>query len=422
MILAHSIALDPTDAQEEYFRKASGVARFVYNWALAEWKRQYEAGEKPSAARIKAKWNAVRATEFPWSKEVTKCASGQAIMNLGTAFSNFFRDLKKQSGKKARFPRFKKKGINDSFALWNDQFRIDGERIHVPKLGWVRMREPLRFDGKIMGAVVKRTAGRWFIAVQVEMPDSDTRHTSPCSFVGIDLGISTLLTLSQPLGDGTAKIANPKARRVYLKRQKRLQRRISRQQKLRKPGQTMSNRQARRQASLARLHYRVACIRKDATHKATTAVAERFHTIVLENLNVTGMSKNHALAGAVLDASFAEVRRQIEYKAAMRGGRVILADRFFPSSKTCSECGSIVEKLPLSVREWTCSDCGATHERDVNAARNLESVGRATSEPLRLGAVATHGEIAALAAPQGAVKLRSMSRELTRGYTHVSAI
>jgi putative transposase len=419
MILAHSIALDPTEAQTEYFCRASGVARFAYNFALAEWKRQYEAGEKPSANALKAKWNAVRREKYPWSLDVTKCAGSHAIMNLGNAFANFFRDLKKSGGRKARYPRFKKKGVHDAFALWNDQFRIDGKRVHIPKLGWVRMRELLRFQGKIMGAVISRKAGRWFLAVQVELPQAEAPHSNFGSIVGIDLGVSTLLTLSRHLADGTVKIANPKARKVYLKRQARLQRRISRQEATRrKANARKSNRQVRRQALLSRLHYRVACVRKDAIHKATTAITTRFGNIVLENLNVTGMGKNHALAGAVFDAAFGEIRRQVEYKAAMKGGRVILADRFFASSKTCSACGSVTEAMPLSVREWECQECGTAHDRDINAARNLELVAQAMREPLRHGAAATHGEIAALAASQGAVKLRSVNRELNRGCTY----
>src|ERR1700756_5638872 len=172
MILAHVIALDPTAAQEEHFRKACGVARLAYNWALAEWKRKYEAGERPSAYKLKIKWNEIRRSQFPFTLEVTKCAGSQAILNLGVAFGNFFRDLKKPKGvRKARYPRFKKKGVHDSFSLWNDQFAIDGTRIRIPNLGWVRLTEPLRIAGKIMGAVVKRECDRWFVSVQVEVPD-----------------------------------------------------------------------------------------------------------------------------------------------------------------------------------------------------------------------------------------------------------
>lgn len=415
MILGHTIALDPTEAQAAHFRRAAGVARFAYNWALAEWRRMYAAGEKPTAHKIKVNWNAARKAEFPWSYEVTKCASGQSILDLGSAFSNFFRDLKKPKGAhKARFPRFKKKRAGEGFALWNDQFAVNGTAIRIPNLGWVRMREPLRFAGKIIGARVSCRAGRWAVSVQVET--EITKGSAPVnSVVGIDLGITTLLVLSQPLLDGRTLIANPKARRGLIGRQRKMSRRISRQEtSRRKSCAKTSNRQRRRQLQMAKLHGRMAAIRKDALHKATSLVAANFSTIVIENLNVFGMSKNHALAGAILDAAFGEIRRQLEYKAAMRGGRVVVADRFFPSSKMCSACGDVVDSLPLQVRSWVCPSCGSTHDRDRNAAKNLEDlvVGPAWAEPSSDYPADTRGDIAALAAGKPATKLRWLNRDL----------
>jgi len=213
VILGHVITLDPTVEQDIYLRRACGVARAAYNWGLAEWKRAYAGGEKPSAAKIKAKWNAVRKTEFPWSYAVTKCASGQAIRDLGTAFTNFFRDCKKpKAQRRARFPRFKSKRSDNNFALWNDQFEIDGERIRIPVLGWVRMQEALRFEGKIMGARVARLGTHWHVSVQVEV-GAPERVGASQGTVGVDLGIAALMTLSRPLPDGRTKIANPQARR-----------------------------------------------------------------------------------------------------------------------------------------------------------------------------------------------------------------
>lgn len=413
MILGHSIALDVTDSQAAHFRRACGVARYAYNYGLAEWKRMHAAGEKPSAQKIKARWNAHRKAELPWSFEVTKCASGQAINDLGAAFANFFRDLKKPKGKsRARFPRFKSKRSDNGFALWNDQFQIEGDRIRIPRLGWVKMREPLRFAGKIMGARVVRIGTRWHVSVQVDVGDHK-RPQATGDIVGVDLGITTLMTLSRPLLDGRTAISNPRARRSLMKRQRKLARRISRQSLVRrKASAKTSRRQMIRRDRLKRLHYRIVCIRKDAIHKATSLIAGTFSTIVLEHLNVSGMAKNHSLAGAVLDASFHEVRRQIEYKAAMRGGRVVIADQWFPSSKTCSACGHVVDNMPLSKREWTCPSCGAVHCRDGNAAINLELVGAACSEPLAGDPSATRGEIRALAGTQVPTKLRSVTREL----------
>jgi putative transposase len=365
VIRAHMIALDPTVADRIYFAKASGTARFVYNWALAEWRSQYEAGGKPSAVSLKTQWNAIRREEFPWSLDVTKCAGSQAILDLGRAFDNFFRDLKKpKAHRHFGYPCFKKKTTEArSFALWNDQFRIDGKRVRIAKLGWVRMREELRFAGKILGARVRCRAGRWFISIQVELPDAVP--LAPDGTVGVDLGIKALMTCS----DGTV-VANPKPRRRLLKRQRKLQRRISRQRQ-------HSRRRTQRKARLSRLHYRIACIRKDAAHKATTKISRAFGTIVLEDLHVAGMGKNHAIAGAVADAAFGEIRRQFEYKAA----RVVIAGRFFPSSKTCSGCGMVKDTLPLGIRTFVCEHCGMVKDRDRNAADNLELVGRATAEP-----------------------------------------
>lgn len=416
MILGHTIALDPTLAQAAVFRRACGVARFAYNWGLQRWKEMHAAGEKPSAMKIKAQWNAHRKT-LPWTFEVTKCASAAAITDLGTAFANFFRDIKKPKGKRRfRFPKFKNKRSDNGFALFNDQFEIEGDRIRIPKVGWVRMRETLRITGKIMGARVARIGTRWHVSVQVEVTDC-ALASAPDETVGIDLGISSLMTLSKPLPDGRRKIDNPRARRSWLGRQRKLARRISRQERQRrKTNAKTSRRQMIRRDRMRCLHYRIASIRKDAIHKATTAVANNFRVVVLEKLNVLGMAKNQRLSGAILDVSPHEIRRQIEYKVAMRGGRVVIADQWFPSSKTCSCCGHVLDELQLHRREWKCPECSSEHDRDENAARNLENlvVGAASPEPLAGGPSATRGEIGALAAGKPATKLRSASRELNK--------
>jgi putative transposase len=375
MILGPTIAIDPTAAQVAYFGRTAGVARYAYNWGLAEWKRQYEAGEKPTASKIKAAWNKHRKAELPWTYEVTKCSSGQAIADLGTAFGNFFRDLKKPKKlRRARYPRFKRKSLDQGFALWNDQFAIHGKRIRIPLLGWVRLREPLRFAGKIMGARIANIGGRWMVSVQVDT-DTDKAQAPEGSIVGVDLGLATLATLST--GE---KIEGPRPRKHLMARVKRMQRRVSLQKHRAKKA---SNRQLVGHERLRRLHYRIACIRKDAAHKLTTSLANRFQTVVIEDLNVSGMAKNHSLAGAILDCLFWEIRRQLEYKTAMRGGRIVVADRFFPSSKLCSACGHLMGHMPLSVREWVCPSCGTIHDRDDNASINLEQLGAACPEVTR---------------------------------------
>ena len=361
MILAHKIQLDPNNKQRTYFAKACGIARFAYNWALAEWKRRHEAGEKVSEEKLRRELNAIKREQFPWMMEVTKCAPQLAIMDLGKAFINFFH-------KRAEFPKFKKKGRKDSFSLSNDQFKIIGKTISIPNLGFVRMTEDLRFTGKIMGATISRKADRWYVAIQIEIPNPKLIHNSESQAVGVDLGVKDLVTLS----DGT-KITGAKPHKSLLSRLRRLNKSLSRKTGAKK-GEKKSSNFRKTQSKLSRLHARIANIRNDETHKLTSMLAENYGIICIEDLNVSGMAKNHRLARAVLDMSFFEFRRQLEYKTKMKGGHVILADRFYPSSKTCSDCGYKYDALTLSMREWTCPNCGIDHDRDLNAAVNLRNL------------------------------------------------
>ena len=358
MILSHKIALDPNNTQRTYFAKAAGTARFAYNWALAEWQVQYQAHllnpllAQPNEGALRRQLNEIKREQFPWMLEVTKCAPQQAIMQLGTAFKNFFAGH-------AKHPCFHKKGLNDSFALDNGQFVLDGSRIRLPHLGWVRIRETLRFPGKVLSATISRTADRWFVAVVVDTDQTLTRPAENQGVVGVDLGVTRLATLSN--GE---QVIGPKAHKAELKRMERLNRSLSRKVKF-------SRNWRKAKAKLARLHARIANVRQDAMHKLTSDLARRFHTIGIEDLNVSGMVQNRHLARAVSDMSFFEFRRQLEYKTAMRGGVVMLADRWYPSSKTCSGCGHKIDSLPMSVRHWDCPACGSHHDRDLNAAINL---------------------------------------------------
>ncbi len=362
MIISHKIRLDPNNRQATYLAKAAGTARFAYNWALAEWQTRYAAWKadnsqpKPNQMGLRRQLNAVKRDQFPWMLEVSKNAPQMAIIQLGQAFNNFFAG-------RAQYPQFKKKGKSrDSFTLTNDQFAIDAYRIRIPHLGLVRMRETLRFSGKILSATISRTADQWFASITV---DTDSNHLPPAEnqgIVGVDLGVSTLATLST--GE---KVVAVKPHKALLSRLKRLSRSLSRKVK------GSANRHKAKQ-QLAKLHARIANIRRDSLHQITTDLTCRFHTFCIENLNVSGMVKNRHLSRAISDRGFFEFRRQLEYKAAMRGGVVVVADRFFASSKTCSApgCGRKMDNLPLSVRKWTCPRCGTVHDRDVNAAKNLQ--------------------------------------------------
>jgi putative transposase len=394
MIVAHKIALAPNNKQGTYFAKAAGTARFAYNWALVEWQRQYDAWKqdnslpKPSQAALRRQLNTIKREQFPWMLEVTKNAPQMAIMQLGDAFKNFFAG-------RAKYPKFRKKGVRDRFTLTNDQFSIDGCRIRIPNLGWVRMRESLRFTGKILSATVSRVADRWFVSIAVDTQD-DPRlpEAENQGVVGVDLGVSALATLST--GE---TIIGPKAHTLLLKRLRRLSRSLSRKQK------GSSNRN-KAKAKLARLHARIANVRSDALHKLTADLTRRFHTIGIEDLNVRGMMANRHLARSIADMGFFEFRRQLNYKASQRGGLVVVADRWFPSSKTCSACGSALNDMPLSLRHWICPDCGSRHDRDLNAARNLATYAVSST-------VSACGEEGAGRACKSTVKPASVKQEIS---------
>ncbi|MBI3236422.1 MAG: IS200/IS605 family element transposase accessory protein TnpB [Chlamydiales bacterium] len=358
MLTAHRIALNVNDSQETHLAKACGVARFAYNWALAEWQKQYEEHKKdqtrpkPTEGALRRLLNSIKREQFPWMLEVTKNAPQMAIIQLGKAFKNFF------SGR-TKYPQFRKKGVHDRFTLTNDQFEVEGSQIRIPNLGWIRMRETLRFSGKIVSAVISRVADRWFVSITIETPDTQKHPKINNSTVGVDLGISAMATLSS--GE---KIVGPKPHTASLRRLKQLSKALSRKIK-------GSKNRAKAKIKLARQHARISNIRLDAIHKFTTELVERFDTICIEDLNVQKMMKNRRLARSISDMGFREISRQLQYKTARKDGKLVIADRFFASSKTCANCGHVLVELPLSIRQWNCHVCGITHDRDVNAARNL---------------------------------------------------
>lgn len=360
IIRAHKIRLNPNNVQSNYFARASGVSRFTYNWGLAEWKRRYEAGETVNEGMLRKELNAIKREEYPWMLEVTKCAPQLALKNdLNSAFRNFFAGS-------ADFPQFKKKGVDDSFTLSNDQFKVSGKKVQVPHIGKVRLAEKLRFDGRIIDATISRRADKWYIAIRVEMI-IDLPVTDENQAVGVDLGVSTLAALS----DGT-KVTGTKASRKYEAKLRRLNQELSRRVGAKK-GESKSKNFKKTKRKIARLYAKMANIRADDSHKLTTMLTQKYTLIGIEDLNVKGMLSNHKLARSVADMSFFEFRRQLTYKAQTTQSRVVVADRWFASSKTCSECGSVKDKLELSERTYHCEFCGFVCDRDVNAALNLRN-------------------------------------------------
>ncbi len=363
MIKAHKIRLYPTPEQAVYFAKAAGTNRFVWNWALAEWNRQYEAGEKPTALKLKKQFNEIRRVQFPWTWEVTKNASDQPFLDLGKAFTAFFEG-------RAHRPRFKsKKRSKPSLYLANDQFELGDYRIWVPKLGWVNMAENLRFQGQVRGTRITRTADRWFVSIQVELPDTiPVKKEASC---GIYVGLNRLATLST--GEG---VENQAFLKTALRRLRQANKRLYRRTRSSK-----NREKARRQ--VARLHYRITCLRDDLLHKLTTRLANCFGIIGIENLNLKGLLKNRKLARSFSDASLGKLLHLLTSKMQQRGGQVIKVDRFFPSSKTCHCCGWKWEAMQLSDRVFLCQNPDYAYyqfaqDRDHNAALCI------LSEALRL--------------------------------------
>lgn len=348
---AYKYELDLNNVQRTACLKHAGVARWAFNFGLRRKQETYAAGQKtPTAVDLHRELNILKQTEIPWMYEVSKCAPQEALRDLDRAFVNFFE-------KRSRFPRFKsrKRGIG-GFRL-TGAISVRGKHIQLPRLGLLRLKEESAVEGRILSATVRERTGHWFVSICVEQ--SIVVPENQGSAVGVDVGINRLATLS----DGIV-FENPKAYRRSLDHLKRAQRIVARRQK-------GSKRRERAKRHVAKLHYRVSCSRSDAIHKMTTFIAATYGAVGIEDLNVRGMVKNHCLAGAISDAAFGEIRRQLEYKTLWYGSALMVHDRFYPSSKICSSCGEVKDSLPLSDRVFACGGCGHTQDRDLNASINL---------------------------------------------------
>lgn len=369
ILRGYKTELDLNDRQKTACAKHAGTARFAYNWGLARRKQAYEnTGETLNAIALHRELNILKKDEFGWMYEVSKCAPQEALRDLDEAYANYFRRAK-QKGKgkykgKVGFPRFKKKrGGQGSFRL-TGTIRVFEKQIQLPRLGRLKLKEAGYLptsDVNILSATVSQWAGRWYVSLQceVEIPDLQEEKRRVC---GLDLGVSRLATVS----DGTV-FENPRALRRNLAKIKRLQRVVSRRQK------GSANRR-KAVMKLAKAHRRVANIRADALHQATHMLSKTKTAVVMEDLNVSGMLKNHRLAQAIADVGFDEFKRQLVYKGKWYGCEVLFADRFYPSSKACSNCGCVKESLGLGERVFRCELCGHEIDRDLNAAINLESL------------------------------------------------
>jgi putative transposase len=393
---AFKTELELNNVQRSACARHAGAARFAYNWGLAEKQAARERGQSvPSAIDLHRKLNQLKAGELAWMYEVSKCAPQEALRDLDSAFKHFFRRCKVGARKKGH-PRFKskKKGLG-GFRL-TGAIHIDADHIQLPRLGRLKLKEKgyLPVGARVSQATVRERAGHWTVSVLVEIDAPEPVTDAGKPVIGVDLGVKTLATVST--GE---RIENPRSQARYARKLSRAQRVLSRRQK------GSARRRAAKQA-LARIHRRIANIRQDTLHKLSTRLTRNASVIVLEDLSVSGMLANHHLAGAVSDAAFHEFRRQVTYKCKWRGVELIVAPRFYPSSKTCSTCGRVKETLSLSERIYECQACGGQIDRDLNAALNLAHFARSSREK-------TNGRGGGSADGSGntAVKLLPMKRQ-----------
>ena len=341
----------PTKEQEEKLAVQFGIVRFAYNKILAYRKKGYQQFGRSLThnqsvtflARLK------RMEKYAWMKEADSQALQQAIIDLKRAFENFFAG-------QANYPQFKSKYHKQSYR-YPQRFKVEGNKIYLPKVGWVRIVLHRDIKGKMSSCTVSRTkTGKYFVSILCE----HEREQKPTNaHIGIDVGLSHFATLST--GE---KIGNPRHLRQTERRLKIRQRRLSRKQK----GSNNRNR-ARQRVALA--HEKIANQRRDFHHKVSRYLVDNYHHIAFEDLNIKGMIKNPKLAKSVSDAGWSQFIQFCDYKQRWNGGAILKVDRFYPSSKTCHLCGAINHHLALNDRAWLCPSCNQLLDRDVNAAINI---------------------------------------------------
>ena len=336
----------------------AGYARVAYNYGLSSFKQGLETDEWRSYIDIKREFNAFKYDKFEWCSDLSQNASKNAIHNLGDAVTRW------KKGQNS-FPTYKNRSGKCSYQADNGVGTVEvyKKRITLPKIGWVRMREALKYTGEISKVVVSKRNGRWFVSILVRCDSNNYKHQPPLFDdkhpIGIDVGINTLATCS----DGST-YDNPRPLKRFERKFARANRALSRKVYL-------SKNWHKAKAVLSDVHYRIACIREDAHHQATTQIVRKASAIGIETLNISGLLKNRKLAKALSDAALSDFLTMLKYKADRRGIPIKAAEKFFASSKTCSRCGHKKKDLALSDRTYRCSECGFECDRDLNAAYNL---------------------------------------------------
>ena len=355
---SQQIELNPNNKQATLMSQHAGYARVAYNFGLSSFIQGLETDEWRTYVDIKREFNAVKYDKFHWCSQLSQNASKNALHNLGDAVTRW------KKGQNS-FPVYKKRSDRISYQADNGTgtVEVNKKRINLPKMGWVRMREELRYKGTISKVVVSKRNHRWFVSVLIDCDISNFKHQPPLfddkQPMGIDVGINTLATCSN--GD---TYDNPRPLKHYERKLARANRSLSRKVYL-------SKNWHKAKAVLSGVHYRIGCLREDAHHQASIRIVRKASAIGIETLNISGLLKNRKLAKALSDSALSRFLTMLKYKADRRGIPITEADQFFASSKTCSSCGEKKKDLTLSDRTYHCSECGLEIDRDLNAAINL---------------------------------------------------
>jgi len=390
---AYVFALDPTTEQADFLRSHIGGSRFCYNALLSLVKANWDdnlarknAGIDVSPEEwfgtshfnLRSLWAEHRDELAPWWGANGWSTYNDASQRLSRAFTNW------RQGR-AKFPVFKTKGPGGSVRFANTAVRLaDSHHVVVSRIGEIKTYESTRklyrhlerSTGRILAATVSERCGRWSISFDVDVERNIPAMRLPVRIIGIDVGLSTLYTGATPEGEPILTVPNP---RHFVSSQHRLAvaKRVESRRQGPRNGVAPSNRWQRAHSRVQKIHSEIANSRRNLIHQTTTHLAKQFDVIVIEDLNIAGMLKNHSLAKHISDASWGEFFRQLQYKTQWYGSALVIVDRFYPSTKTCARCGTVKAKLPLSMREFACDMCGHRINRDLNAATNLARMGMA---------------------------------------------